>query len=1032
MIWSFCIRRPVLTVVIFVIVAIFGLYAYTQLPIRENPDIEFPIVTVNVVLPGAEPEVIETEVVEPLEERINTIEGLKRLESTAREEVAEVTAEFELWRDIDVAAQDVRDRVDRATRELPDSIEAPIVRKLDPDSQPIMWIALTGDRRWDAVRLTRYADETLKERLENIRGVGQVLIGGERLYAVRVRLEPEQLAARDVTVQDVVETIRRNNIKIPSGRIESATREFLVKTRGQFAAAEPLNDLIVTSRDGAVVRIRDVGEAVDGVENERQTARFKQRLAVGLGIVKQTDANTVALAAAVQRRMRNLEERFPAGLTYTIATDNSVYIEQSVRDLIMTVFIATGLVMLVVLAFLRSFRGTLIATVAIPVSLLGGVALIFILGFSLNVLTLLALILAIGIVIDDAVVVLESSYRTMEQGVERAEAARHGTGRVAFPNIANTLSLAAVFIPVAFTAGLIGRFFFEFSLTVAVTVFASTFAALTLTPMLCSRFLRVPDAPNRLYQWSERTLRRSEQAYGRLLDGAFAHRFATTLAGVAALVVTILIVGSLPREFTPPIDRSQFFIRFETPEGSTLAHTDAYAREIEEVLATNAEIKHFFVALGLSRGAGPGKVNEGIAFVRLIPRAERTRAQVAVVQSLRQQLADLPGGQAYPIEPGLGLARGAPLQIVIQTSELDALAGAQTEIMTWMRAQPEYRGVTSDLKMNKPQVDVQINRDLASQMGISVAQVANTLRYLLGEPDISEIERNAERYEVIPEIASKGAMIPEGLADLYVRNQSGRLVSLGNIVNYDETVGPSAIHHYNRLRSATISASNPPGTTLGQALSKLERRLEQTLSPNFSYAVAGRTEDFRESFYYLTVALVFSIVFVYLVLAGQFESFIHPFTILLTLPLAGIGAFGALWLADMSLNIFSFIGLIMLVGMATKNAILMVDYARHLGRAGHTPVDAAKEAARVRFRPVIMTTISTVLGLTPIALGFGAGGASRAPLGVAVAAGLFATTGLTLLVIPVVYSFNEHVQQRIRAGRRGQNTTASKQTEATA
>ncbi len=1030
MIWSFCIRRPVLTLVVFIIVAIFGLYAYFQLPIRENPDIEFPIVSVNVVLPGAEPEVIETEVVEPLEERINTIEGLKRLESTAREEVATVTAEFELWRDIDVAAQDVRDRVDRAARELPDSIEAPIVRKLDPDAQPIMWIALTGDERWDAVRLTRYADETLKERLENIRGVGQVLIGGERLYAVRVRLDPARLAAHGVTVQDVVRTIRANNVKIPSGRIESEHREFLVKTRGQFAAAEPLNNLIITSRDGAVVRIGDVGRAVAGVENDRQTARFKQRLTVGLGVVKQTDANTVALADAVRQRMQRLAADFPAGLQHTVATDNSIYIKQSVRDLVVTVFLATGLVMLVVLGFLRSLRGTIITTVAIPVSLLGGLAIIYLLGFSLNVLTLLALILAIGIVIDDAVIVLESSYRNMEQGAAAPEATRKGTGRVAFPNIANTLSLAAVFIPVAFTAGLIGRFFFEFSLTVAVTVFASTFAALTLTPMLCARFLRVPEQPNRVYQWSEDALERIEAGYAWIVERAFHHRLATILVGVAALVLMVLTVRDLPQEFTPPIDRSQFLIRFETPEGATLRHTDAYAREIEDVLSATPEVKHFFLAIGLARTAGPGRVNEGIVFVRLVPRGERTRAQVDIVQGLRERLALLAGGEAYAVEPGLGLARGAALQVVLQQPDLAALAREQADIMAWMRQQPAYLGVNSDLKMNKPQVDVWIQRDKASQMGVTVAEIANTLRYLLGEPDISEIERNAERYEVIPEIIGKGQMVPAALDLLYVRNRHGQLVSLGNLVRHEEAVGPSAIHHYNRLRSATISAASPPDVTLGQALRGLEAHFAENLGADTSYAVAGRTEDFRESFYYLTIALVFSIVFVYLVLAGQFESFIHPFTILLTLPLAGVGAFGALWLVGMSFNIFSFIGLIMLAGMATKNAILLVDYANTLTRAGRDAVDAAKEAARIRFRPVIMTTISTVLGLLPIAVGFGAGGTSRAPLGVAVAAGLLATTGLTLLIIPVVYSLNQRLQERIVGAFGGETTPAPADSEA--
>lgn len=553
----------------------------------------------------------------------------------------------------------------------------------------------------------------------------------------------------------------------------------------------------------------------------------------------------------------------------------------------------------------------------------------------------------------------------------------------------------------------------------ALTVFASTFAALTLTPMLCSRFLRVPENPNRLYRWSEDALRRVEAAYAWVLEGTFRHRLATLLTGVAALVLVVVSFRDLPQEFTPPIDRSQFTIQFETPEGATLRHSDAYARKIEDILTATPEVKHFFVAIGLARGAGPGKVNEGIAFVRLIPRKQRQRPQFEVVRSLRQCLANLPGGRAYPIEPGIGMTRGAEFQIVLHQSDLMKLADQQESVMDWMRSRPEYLGVNSDLKMNKPQLDVRIDRDKASQMGVSVAQVAHTFRYLLGEPDISEIERDAERYEVIPEIAGKGEMVPARLSTLYVRNKYNRLVSVGNLVEYTETMGPSAIHHYNRLRSATISASNPPGATLGKALARMEQYFEENLPADFSYTVAGRTEDFRESFYYLTIALIFSIVFVYLVLAGQFESFIHPFTILLTLPLAGVGAFGALWLVGMSFNIFSFIGLIMLVGMATKNAILLVDYANAMVREGRSAVEAAKEAGRVRFRPVVMTTISTVLGLLPIALGFGAGGTSRAPLGVAVAAGLLATTGLTLLIIPVVYSLNQRLQDRIQTALSG-------------
>ena len=1012
MIWNFCIRRPVLTLVMFFVIAIFGAYGYFQLPTRELPDIDFPIVSVNVVLPGAEPEVIETEILEPLEEEINTVEGLKELTSTAREQVGTVTAEFELWRDIDIAAQDVRDRVNRAQRDLPNGIEAPIVRKLDLDAQAIMWVALQGDDRWDAVRLTDYASNVLKERLESVRGVGRIQIGGERLYAVRVRLDPALLAAHHLTVQDVVATIQRNNVDIPSGRIESMEREFLVKTKGQFSSPEPINDLIITYENGAPVRIADVGEAVAGVENDRQIARFDEDLSVGLGVVKQSDANTVALAETVRARMKELAEEFPPGLTYSIASDNSVYVSENISDLMFTIVLATGLVVVVVLVFLRSFWGTFITTLAIPTSLLGGMALIYLFGFSLNVLTMLGLILVIGIVIDDAIVILENSYRHMEEGAEPTPAARVGPTAVAFAAVANPLSLGAVLIPVAFTRGFIGPFFNEFGLTVAVTVFASTFTALTLTPMLCSKLLRAPGQHGRVFRLSESMFNGMERGYRWVLDRAFNHRFLTVVLGIAAFAGGIWFFNQLSTEFAPNVDRGEFMLVFEIPEGGTLSATDEFAHKIEAVLRETPEVADQFLAIGLSRG-GPGKVNEGMAFVNMTDEEDRERHQMEVMEELRQRFGAIPDGRVFVLEQSGGPGGGAPLQVVLEGFDLDELARQQEVVMNWMRQQPEFVGVNSNLKMNKPQVDITINRDKASEMGISAADIANTLRFLLGQPEISEIERRSERYEVIPEVADRGNQVPAMLGDLYVRSAAGDLVALANLVDIEETIGPSEIHHFNRIRSATISASNPPNVALGDALQRLEQYLAEELPSGVDYSLTGEAQDFQESFYYLSIALVFSVVFIYLILSAQFESFLYPLSILVALPLATVGAFGLLYALGMTFNIFSFIGLIMLMGMATKNAILLVDYTKVLVLRGREHVEAAKEAAQTRFRPVLMTAFSTILGMMPIALGYGAGGEARAPLGVAVAAGMFTSTVLTLIVVPVVYTLFDAVQIRI-------------------
>jgi hydrophobe/amphiphile efflux-1 (HAE1) family protein len=1013
MIWNFCIARPVFTIVAFLVLAIFGMFGYLSMPVRENPDIEFPVVSVNVVYPGAEPGVIETEIIEPLEEEINTIEGLKQLTSQAQDQVGTVVAEFELWRDIDIAAQDVRDRVSRARRRLPDDVEEPIITKLDPDAQAIMWVTLIGDRRWDSVELTRYADEVLRQRLENLRGVGRIQIGGARRYAVRLTLDPERLAAHHLAVQDVITVLQRNNVRIPSGRIESASREFLVNTRGQFDSPEPINDLIVAYRNDSPVRIGDVGLASHGVENDRQTARFSGVPAVGMGVVRQSDANTVELAAAVRARMEQLKESFPPGITYTIATDESRFIEESIQDLLMTIGIATLLVVGVVLVFLRNPWGTLIAGVAIPTSLLGGAAAMYAMGFSINTLTMLALILAIGIVVDDAIVVLESAYRHIEEGTEPIPAARVGTTEVAFPAIATTVSLAAVFVPVAFTAGLIGRFFNEFGLTVAVTVIFSTITALTLTPMLCSRLLRPPPPRRgRLFRGTEWVFRQMERGYAGLLRAAFAIRFVTLLLAVGMLALGLYLFTQLSTEFMPTADREQFMIAFETPEGATLPETDRYAQAIEAVLAEMPTIRHQFMVIGLSRGGGPGQANEGRMFVRMSPRSERTQHQIEVMQELRERLAQLPGGRAFVVErsmPGVG---GAPLQVILQHPDLDRLAAGQEQVLRWMRQQREFVGVNTNLRMNQPEIAVHVKRDLANQMDISVADISNTMRYLLGEPQVSEIQVGTERYDVISEVVGKGQMVPAAIAQLYVRSASGALVPLSNLVDLEETIGPSEIHHFNRIRSATLSASTPPGVALGDAVDLLTGYLSENMPAEFDYEFTGATEDFRESFYYLSLAMGFSVVFIYLVLCAQFESFLHPMTILLSLPLALVGAAGALWLLDLPFGIVAFVGVILLMGMATKNAVLLVDYANVLIARGMPPIEAAQQAARVRFRPVLMTAVSTVFGVLPIALGFGAGGEARAPMGVAVAAGMTTNTLLTLIIVPVVYTLFHQLRER--------------------
>ena len=1013
MIWNLCIRRPVMTIVIFLVFAIFGGYGYLQMPVQENPDVELPVVSVSVVLTGAAPEIIEQEIIDPLEAEINAIEGLKELTSTARDGMGQVVAEFELWRNQDLAAQDVRDAVERARRMLPQDAESPIVRKLDLDSQAIMWIALVGDERWDDVRLTEYADNILKPQLETLRGVGQVMVGGARNYAVRIRIDPERLAAYGLVVQDVVDVIKRENVDIPSGRIEGVSREFLIRTKGQFSEAAPFNDLIIAHRQGSPVRLSDVGEAVDGVESDRQIARFSGEQAVGLGVVKQTGANTVELADLVRSRIDELARGFPPGLEHRLAMDASTYIKENITDLRTTILIAAFLVIFVVLAFLRSGRGTIVVALAIPTSLLIGLAFINIMGFSINVLTMLGLILVIGIVVDDAIVVLERSFYHMENGADAMPAARVGTTEVAFPALANSLSLAAVFIPVAFTGGIVGRFFFEFGLTVAFTVFASTFVALTLTPMLCSRLLKYKQRKSFLFQLSEKHLKGLENAYVFILRGAFKRRGLVVVIALFAFGLGIAALMNISQEFQADEDRSRFMLVFETPEGATIRETDQFARKIEEELATDPDISHQFLAVGMGP-AGPGQPNRGISFVTLTPRHERDLHQSEVMQRFRGVLGSIPDGRAFVLELTPGGVGGSPIEVVLKHPDLVELDDLQGMVMNWMRQRPEwFVGVRTNLELNNPQLDVSIDREKAAEMGVSVMDISSTLRFILGEVEISKIERLSERYDVITDVVGRGRMEPDFLQSIYVRNSTGQLVSLDSLVSFEETVGPSQIHRFNRMRSATISASTPPGVAMGDAVNLLEEYLATQLPPQTDYELAGMSQVFAESFYYLTITIVFSIIFIYLVLSAQFESFIYPLTIMTSLPLATVGAFGSLWLMGMSFNVYAFIGLIMLMGLVTKNSILLIDYTNVLVARGRKPFEAAQEAARERFRPVLMTAFSTILGMLPIALGFGTGGEARAPLGISIVAGLFTSTALTLIVIPVVYTLYDQLQNFI-------------------
>ena len=1010
------IHRPVLATVVTVAVVLVGLVGWRNLAVRELPDIDYPIVSVTTLLPGASPEVVETEVTEVLEEEVNTIEGLKTLTSISGEQTSIITAEFALDRDIDVALQDVRDKVSRVRGELPDDVEEPVVEKLDPEASPIIWVTLRSSTR-DLTEVNDYADNVVKERLQTLPGVGSVILGGEKRFAVRVRLDPQRMAGYDLTVAEVSRALASGNVEIPSGRVESRSREFTIQTEGELPSPESFNDLIVVWRDGAPVRLGELGVAEAGVENERTLARFNSDPTVGLGIIKQSDANTVAVAREVVAEVEAVRGRLPPGFEIGLAVNDAEFIESSVAEVEETLLIAFGLVILVIYFFLRSVRATIIPALAIPVSIVGTFGAMYALGFSINTLTLLSLVLAIGIVVDDAIVVLENVYRHMEEGEDRVTAASKGTGEIAFAVIAISLTLVIVFLPIAFVTGVVGRLFREFGVSVAVAVVISAFVALTLTPMLCSRFLRLEASDNFLLRAFERAIDATTRGYERTLRWSLGHRWLVVVVAIGSLLLTGFVAGGMGQEFTPPEDRGAFLAIIDAPEGSTLDYTDGYLRRIETAIRETEGVDRYFSAIGLAIG-GPAKVSQAIVFARLTD--ERERDVFAIIDEVRGKVSTMAGVDVFILAPSAFNTGGfeKPLQYVIQATDLDELAEASDRLLAAVRDTPGLTGADVDLDLNKPELSVSIDRSRAASLGVSVEDVATTLQVLFGGQDVTRYKRGNERYDVVVQLADLYRNTPSQVGQVYLRGGDGELVQLSSVVDVVEGVGASQINHYNRRRSVILDA-NLEGIPLGEGLERVDAIADRLLPEGFTTAVAGESEDFQESASSLLFSLLAAVVAIYLVLAGQFESFLHPLTIMLALPLAVFGAVVSLAALGMTFNIYSFIGIIMLMGLVTKNSILLVDYTNTLREEGMERGAAVVRGAVVRLRPILMTSIAIIFGVLPIALALGAGAESRRPLGVAVVGGMIASTVLTLYVVPVFYTLFESGRDRLAEHRPG-------------
>jgi multidrug efflux pump len=1013
------IQRPVLASMMSLALVLFGLIGLQRLPVRELPDIDPPIVSVLTVYPGANAQVVETEVTERLEEAVNNIEGIKTLSSQSREQVSTITVEFDLSRDIELAAQDVRDRVSRVRGLLPDFIDEPVIAKQDADAFPIIWLGLNS-QRYSTLELTTLAEKQIKNRFQTVRGVSSVMIGGEQRFAMRLWLDSEKMAAHQVTVLDVQTALRQQNIELPSGRVESADREMTIETRGELKTADEFNKLVVKNTGVKIVRLRDIGEAREGVENERTVARNNGQPCVFLGIVKQSKANTVEVAHGVKEEMERIKPTLPAGVEMVVNYDSSTFVERAIEEVWVTLGIAFVLVVIIIYLFLRDFRSTIIPAVAIPVSIVGTFMVLQAFGYSVNILTMLALVLAIGVVVDDAIVVLENIFRHIEQGMPPMKAAFKAMDEIAFAIIAITISLVAVFIPLAFQTSTTGRLFVEFAVAVAGSVIISAFVALTLTPMMASRILKEAHQTrhNFVIRGFERLLTVFNNGYRRLLQWSLVHRFVIVIATVGSLVLMVVTYRHLEQEFLPDEDRGLLLCILSAPEGATTEYTLRMMEEVEGILKGTPEVRLFggIVAPGFS---GPGQPNNAIFFIHF--NHDRKRSVQDIVNApdgLRNKLfTQIEGALAFPSLPK-AFSRGinAPFNLVIQAQDLDELDKYTTQLVNKLRGQTWLQNVRPSFEVNKPELRLNIDRDRASALGVSIEDISRTMQIMFGGLDLSRIKIGGKEYEVIAQLERESRLTPQSLDQLYVRNASNSLVQLSSVVSHRSGSAPNTIEHYNRLRSATISAT-PVGVPLGTAVQRVEEMLRTDLPQGFLYDWSGESRDLRDAGREVWFVLILAIIIVYMVLAAQFESLVHPLTVILAIPLAAVGAFGLLWLINylgkagimpvvpaMNINLFSQIGLVLLIGLVTKNSILLVEFANQKRAEGVNPHDAMLQAGIVRLRPILMTAFSTIAGILPIAIGFGAGAESRRPMGVAVVGGMLTSTFLTLIVIPVVYT----------------------------
>jgi multidrug efflux pump len=1010
------IRRPVFATMMSLALVLFGALAYKRLPVRELPDIDAPVISVSTTLRGANPRVMESAVTDILEEELSSVEGLRTLTSTSSEQRSNIVLEFTVDHDIDVAAQDVRDKVSRVRGRLPLDIEEPVVAKQDADAQAFFYLSLISASH-DLLTLSDIADRIVKQRIQTVPGVARANIFGERRFAMRVWLDPDALAARGLTVQDISSAIRSRNIEVPAGRIESSQREFTVRSLGELRTPGEFADLVVSNANGVLVKLRDVANVELGAENERSAIRSNGRPAIGVGIVRQSTANILDVSNSIRAALPEIQAALPPGVELEIGFDQSIFVTDSIKKAQSTLFEAFVLVVVIIFLFLRNLRATLIPVFAIPASVIASFAIMQLMGFSINNFTLLALTIAIGIVVDDAIIVLENAYRHQEElGKDAMTAAIDGTREIGFAVIATTASLVAVFIPLAFLQGNTGRLFNEFGIALAGSVVVSGFVALTLTPMLCSRILKVPHSHGAMYRALENGFNALASGYTRMLRWSVGHPAVVFGATGLLLVAAGLVFSSLKREFLPADDRGVIMGNITAPEGSTLAYLDRYQGEFEQLMMQQPEVDNVFSILG--RGGSP---NGGFVVTRLKPYDQRDRTVEEILATVRPQLSQIAGVMAFASNPPAIGRRGQPIEFIVKHPDYDSLLAANQRLLGLARGMTGLVNVDTDLKVNKPELTVAFDRDRAEDLGVAVGDVAATLQTMLGGTRASTFTRENKLYDVLMQLDPARRATPQDMDNLFVRGRDGSLVRLDAVATVTEATGPRAVAHYDRVRAFTLSAGVASDYTLGEAIDSLQALTAAHLPPGTTVSLGGEARELAESGNELLLAFALAIIVVLMVLASQFESLVHPFTVLMAVPLAVIGAIFTLKLMGSTINLYSQIGMILLVGLVTKNSILLVEYANQMRIRGKEAVEAILEAGRIRFRPILMTSVATVMGVLPIAIGTGPGATSRRPLGYAIVGGLSFSTLLTLFVVPVVWLQMERLMSR----RRVESTEAS-------